>query len=47
MRPDMDLLRLNSCRVKCQGLRESERHNQENLPISPQSQETAHFYGPI
>ena len=35
MRPDMDLLRLNSCRVKCPGLRESERHNQEEASHQP------------
>ena len=47
IRPDMDLLRLNSCEVKCQGLRRSEHHSWGKLHITPQSQETANFYGAI
>ncbi len=43
IRPDMDLLRLNSWEVKCQGLRRSEHHSKVRLHISPQSQETANF----
>lgn len=45
IRPDMDLLRLNSWEVKCQGLRRSEHHSKVRLQITPQSQETANFCG--